>query len=249
MILSPWIKVQFLVSNKLHTYNIIISLARILEPGEVPAQTIRKRVELLSPSVVLVGLELLPPMPATVLPHTRFPVEVGAVQEIGYYGSHRRWWDHIDHYIELQRHKGGSSECESKKNMDVTLLLSTHTTTECVWTGPNPKNISCTRKYCGMVSPKNKEMPSMNFVLRVLRLLYWRRLRPAPAVSNRKQVSELRVWKFRSPQYGVVKLVKFRSHLDKSTQLIMGDLYEYESSGVHSMAQFDLTCTSLISVL
>ena len=57
---------------------------------------------------MLVGLELLPPMPATVLPHTSFPVEVGAVQEIGEYGSHRRWRgeDHIDHHVELQMSQG-----------------------------------------------------------------------------------------------------------------------------------------------
>lgn len=61
-----------------------------LERGEVPAQAIRQSIELLAPGVVLVGLELLPPEPAPVPFHTNFPVLVGAVQEVGDYGCHRR---------------------------------------------------------------------------------------------------------------------------------------------------------------
>lgn len=62
----------------------------VLERGEVPAQAIRKRVELLAPAIILVGLELLPPEPAPVLLHTSLPVQVGAVQKVGQYGGHRR---------------------------------------------------------------------------------------------------------------------------------------------------------------
>jgi hypothetical protein len=68
---------------------------------------------------MLVKLELLPPVPTTVLPHTSVPVEVGAVQEICDYRNHRRWRgeDHIYHNIELWCHgeENDQSVCKLKE--------------------------------------------------------------------------------------------------------------------------------------
>jgi hypothetical protein len=41
-----------------------------------------------------------------------------------------------------------------------------------------------------MDSPRNNEMLSMNFVLKELRLQYWSKLKPAPAVSGREASSD-----------------------------------------------------------
>jgi len=107
MVLLPWTNVQLLRST-----SYIELPRRILKRGEVPAQAIRKTVELLAPGIVLVVLELLPPEPTPVLLHTSLPVQVGDVQKVGQYGGHRRRRreDDIDHHIELQWQVGERGE-------------------------------------------------------------------------------------------------------------------------------------------